>query len=111
MISYGSKEQPKVAVLILEDFVERAGGTRKAFDDRRYLGLHIILDVIKKAYGIEAELVSEPGKLAAALKRCARAMRDGRPYLLDVKIARYFEGSDSDWHDFYSVARKLPRQS
>jgi len=66
---------------------------------------------VAEAYGIEAERVSEPGKLAAALKRCARAMREGRPYLVDVKIARYFDGKDGDWYDFYSVARKLPRQS
>ena len=88
----------------------------RIFQTGKYIGVnlrHPDIQYVKmaEAYGIEAELVSEPGKLAAALKRCARAMRDGRPYLLDVKIARYFEGSDSDWHDFYSVARKLPRQS
>jgi hypothetical protein len=32
-------------------------------------------------------------------------MRAGRPYLVDVKIERLFDGKESDWHDFYSVAR------
>src|SRR3990172_6336523 len=83
----------------------------RIFQTGKYIGVnlrHPDIQCVKmaEAYGIEAELVTEPGKLTAALKRCARAMHEGRPYLLDVKIARYFEGSDSDWHDFYSVARK-----
>lgn len=57
-----------------------------------------------KAYDIEGERVTEPSKLAAALKRCQRAMQDGRPYLVDVDNARRFEGSDSDYYDFFSVA-------
>jgi hypothetical protein len=35
----------------------------------------------------------------------------GRPYVLDVKVRRRFGGADSTWHDFFSVARKLPRQT
>ena len=57
------------------------------------------------SYGIEGERVTDPKKLAGALKRCRRAMRDGRPYVIDVKIALRFEGKDSDWYDFFSVAK------
>jgi benzoylformate decarboxylase len=63
------------------------------------------------AYGIEGERVEDPRDLAAAIGRCKRAMADGRPYLLDVVIERRFDGKDSDWYDFFSVAKNLPRQS
>jgi len=80
----------------------------------KYIGVQLGHPDIKHvslagAYGIEGERVEDPGKLAAALKRCKRAMQDGRPYLLDVLIERRFEGKDSDWYDFFSVAKNQPR--
>ncbi len=66
---------------------------------------------IADAYGIEAERVEDPRGLAAAIGRCKRAMADGRAYLLDVVIERRFDGADSDYYDFFSVARNIPRQS
>lgn len=63
------------------------------------------------AYGIEGERVTDPDKLSAALNRCARAIRNGRPYLVDVKIARYAAGNDSEYYDFFSVAGKMRGQS
>lgn len=56
-------------------------------------------------FGIEAERVTDPNKLAGALKRCRRAMQEGRPYVVDVKIAKRFEGKESDWYDFVSIAQ------
>jgi len=63
------------------------------------------------AFAIEGERVEDPHGLAAAIGRCKQAMVEGRPYLLDVLIERRFEGKDSDWYDFFSVAKNLPRQS
>jgi len=63
------------------------------------------------AYGIEAERVDDPASLANAIKRCKRAMSDGRPYLVDVVIERRFDGNDSEWYEFFSVARNMPRQT
>jgi thiamine pyrophosphate-dependent acetolactate synthase large subunit-like protein len=63
------------------------------------------------AYGIEGERIVDPQQLSAAIKRCKQAMADGRPYLLDVLIERRFEGKDSDWFDFFSIAKNQPRQS
>ena len=82
----------------------------------KYIGVnlrHPDIDYVKMAgaYDIEGESVSDPKKLAAALARCKSAMQDGRPYLVDVRIKRYFDGADTDWHDFYSVARGIPRQT
>ena len=82
----------------------------------RYIGVnlrHPDIDYVKMAgaYTIEGESISDPGRLAPALARCKRAMQEGRPYVVDVRIERYFEGRDSDWHDFFSVARRIPRQT
>ncbi len=66
---------------------------------------------ICKGYGVEAERVDEPGELAAAIQRCFDAVRAGRPHVVDVRIARRYGGADSTWFDFFSVARKMKRQS
>ena len=66
---------------------------------------------IADAYGIEGERIEGPAGLASAIRRCKRAMADGRPYLVDVIIERRFDGKDSDWYEFFSVARKIPRQT
>lgn len=82
----------------------------RIFESGRYVGTnlrHPDIDYVKMAgaYDIEGESVSNPQQLNAALTRCKRAMQDGRPYLLDVRIKRYFDGYDSASYDFYSVAR------
>ena len=64
-----------------------------------------------KTYGLEGERIDKPGKIAAALQRCQRAMHDGRPYLVDVRIGNRGAGSDSDWYDFFSIARNEVRSS
>ncbi len=82
----------------------------RILDSGKYIGTnlrHPDIDYVKMAgaYDIEGESVSDPERLAAALLRCKRAIQDGRPYLVDVRIKRYFEGKDSQSYDFYSVAR------
>ena len=66
---------------------------------------------IADAYGIEGERIESPAALSAAIQRCKRAMADGRPYLVDVAIERRFDGNDSDWYEFFSVARNISRQT
>lgn len=62
------------------------------------------------AYGIEAERVDEPDAIADALARAARAIRrEGRPYLVDVRIERRYGGADSTWFDSFSVAELAAR--
>ncbi len=83
----------------------------RIFESGKYIGSnlrHPDIDYVKMAgaYDIEGERVSDPERLGAALARCKRAIQDGRPYLVDVRIKRYFEGNDSESYDFYSVARK-----
>lgn len=81
----------------------------------KYIGVnlgHPDISYVRMAetYGLEGERVDEPDDLAAALKRCQHAMRDGRPYLVDVRIGTWAAGSDSDWYDFFSVARNELRK-
>ena len=88
----------------------------RIYETGRYVGVSLgnpDIDYVKMAgaYGIEAERVTEPGKLAAALQRCKRAMQDGRPYVVDVRIKLYHHGKDSDHYDFYSVARLAAHMS
>ncbi|NOR66029.1 MAG: hypothetical protein GQ528_01580 [Woeseiaceae bacterium] len=82
----------------------------------KYIGVnlgHPDISYVKMAetYGLEGERVDKPGDLAAALKRCQHAMREGRPYLVDVRIGTWDAGSDSTWFDFFSIGRNEPRQS
>ncbi|MFI5245371.1 MAG: thiamine pyrophosphate-binding protein [Gemmatimonadales bacterium] len=65
---------------------------------------------IAKGYGVEAERVDDPAKLSAALVRCFKAVAAGRPYVVDVRIARRYGGAESTWYDSFSVARGVKRQ-
>jgi thiamine pyrophosphate-dependent acetolactate synthase large subunit-like protein len=58
-------------------------------------------------YGIEAERVEDPKDLAAAIDRCKKAMDEGRPYLIDVKIGtvQRIPGWDMTYYDHFSVAQ------
>ena len=66
---------------------------------------------ICKGYGVEGEHVEDPAMLAAALERCFTTTASGRPYVVDVRIARRYGGADSTWFDFFSVAKGLKRQT
>jgi thiamine pyrophosphate-dependent acetolactate synthase large subunit-like protein len=57
-----------------------------------------------EAFGVEGEVVKEPGKLKDAIGRAKRAVADGRPYLLDIHTYRDGIGTASTWHPPYSVA-------
>jgi len=85
-------------------------------DTGKYIGVNIAhpdIDYVHMAaaYGIEGEKVTDPEKLTAALNRCQQSMQAGKPYLVDVRIRKYGVGSDSQWYDFYSIAKGIPRQS
>ena len=66
---------------------------------------------ICKGFGVEAERVDDPAALGAALDRAIRVTSDGRPYVVDVRLRRRLGGAESTWFDFFSVARKIPRQT
>jgi benzoylformate decarboxylase len=89
---------------------------RRAAATGRYPGVSIDSPAIDhvsicKGYGVEAERVNDPSALTAALDRCLRAVANGRPYVVDVKIARRYGGAESTWFDYFSIAKRIKRQS
>ena len=63
-----------------------------------------------QAFGVEGEVVKEPGKLNGAIERGKRAVAEGRPYLLDIHTYRDGVGAASTWHPPYSVAQARSRR-
>jgi benzoylformate decarboxylase len=62
------------------------------------------------AYGIRGERVAHPAELQPALQRAIATTREGRPYLLDVLVARTGLAADSSWYPRYSVAASRTRK-
>ncbi len=60
---------------------------------------------IARGYGVAGERVAKPDELRGALARALQTVRQGKPYVLDVVIARRFDGADAAWHEKFSVAR------
>jgi thiamine pyrophosphate-dependent acetolactate synthase large subunit-like protein len=65
---------------------------------------------LAESQGVKGEKVEDPGALEAALKRGIAATRDGKPYLIDVVIARYGGGAESTWHEKFNLAARRQRQ-
>lgn len=71
-----------------------------------YLGSpNVDFTLIAKAYGIDGEKVRGPQQLDAAIQRAMRVARGGRPFLLDVEIARTGWAAQSTWFPAFSVAK------
>jgi len=83
----------------------------RMYETNQYVGVNLghpdigYVD-LAKGYGVEGERVEDPDDLAAAIKRCKKAMAEGRPYLIDVKIsrARHIPGWDTTHYDHFSVS-------
>jgi thiamine pyrophosphate-dependent acetolactate synthase large subunit-like protein len=65
---------------------------------------------IAAAHGIKAERVENPAQLGPALQRAIATTRDGRPYLLDVRIERTGLGADWTSYPRYSLAAARTRK-
>jgi benzoylformate decarboxylase len=65
---------------------------------------------LANAYGIRGERVGHPAELKPALQRAIATTREGRPYLLDVLVARTGLAADSNWYPRYSVAQSRTRK-
>jgi|GEM_PF-310147 len=92
----------------------RFGGVRMKATNK-YIGVnlkHPDIDYVSmaKAYDIDGERVEDPEGIADALKRCQKVMQEGRPYVVDVRIATRFEGADMTYYDYFSIGKGLARQ-
>lgn len=77
---------------------------RRAAETGQYIGCYLGAPEINhvrlaEGYGVEAERVSRPAELGAAIDRCLKAVESGRPYLLDIVIQPRFGGADSTWYN------------
>ncbi|MCZ6680975.1 MAG: thiamine pyrophosphate-binding protein [Candidatus Poribacteria bacterium] len=77
--------------------------------DGKYPGLFLggpSIDYVELAHaqGVDGERVTRPQELNAALKRGIDAIvRENRPYLLDVAVAREGLGAESDWYQGWKL--------
>lgn len=70
------------------------------------------IDFVKLAesQGVKGEKAENAAQLEAALRRGAQTTRDGKPYLIDVAVARYGGGADSTWHERFNLAARRTRR-
>ena len=61
------------------------------------------------AYNIPGAVVENTDQLAPAIKRGLRTLKDGRPFMLDVRTRTFGAGADIDWYPDYSVAEQRTR--
>ncbi|MBZ5529484.1 MAG: thiamine pyrophosphate-binding protein [Acidobacteriia bacterium] len=60
--------------------------------------------------GVQGERVSAGSELESALKRGIAATRAGKPYLVEIVVARYGNGADSTWHETFNLAERRKRK-
>ena len=63
------------------------------------------------AYNIGGEIVSNSEQLRPAIQRAIRTLRDGRPYLLDVRLQTFGVGAEVSWYPKFSVAEQRKRRA
>lgn len=88
---------------------------QKAAATDRYPGIHLgdpAVDFTKLAasLGVEGERVTDPAAIKTAMERAVKATREGKPYLVDVAIAKEGPGAKSDWHQKFSLASARKRR-
>lgn len=76
-----------------------------------YLGDPVI-DYVKvsEGFGVPAEKVVNPKDMKAAMKRAAKANRDGKAYFIDAKIMQKGHGANDNWHPDIAIADKRSRK-
>jgi benzoylformate decarboxylase len=77
----------------------------------KYVGMYLgdpDIDFVKLAdsQGVAGERVTSGADLRAALERGSKTTKDGKPYLVEVVVARYGGGADSTWHESLTSAAK-----
>ena len=90
----------------------RYGG--KMAESDQFTGMYlgdpdISFDELARSQGVAGEKVNESSELRPALTRGVEAVREGRPYVVDVETARYGGGAVSEWHQKFSLAQRRTR--
>ena len=61
-------------------------------------------------FGVEGEVIEDADSIKAAVQRAQSATQEGRPYLLDVHVARTGSLANSTWHPEYHISSLRNRQ-
>jgi len=83
--------------------IANLGGGGRSIDARRfvhdYLGKpDMDMAAMAKGFGVDGERAKTPAELKSALGRARRKMADGKPYLIDIEVARHGPGwADDPW--------------
>ena len=88
----------------------------KMAETGQYLGVYLgdpDIDFVKLAQsqGVEGEKVTTPEEIEPALKRGIQRTKDGKPYLIDVLVARVGPGWESTWYEKFSLAEVSSKNS
>jgi len=88
----------------------------KMANSGKYAGMYLgdpDIDFVKLAesQGVSGERVTSGTDLRAALERGTNATKDGKPYLIEVVIARFGGGADSTWHESFNLTTATPHAS
>jgi benzoylformate decarboxylase len=65
---------------------------------------------LANGFGVEGEVIEGAGAIKAAVQRAQTATKEGRPYLLDVHIARTGSLANSTWHPEYHISSLRSRE-
>jgi benzoylformate decarboxylase len=83
--------------------------SRRMAETGHYHGLYLgdpDIDFVKLAesQGVRGERVTSAADIESALKRATNETHAGRPYLVEIVVGRVGGGSESTWHQRFSVA-------
>ena len=59
---------------------------------------------------MKSELVEHSDQLKPAITRALNTLRDGRPYLLDVRAKTFGIGAENPWQPQFSLAEQRTRR-
>jgi thiamine pyrophosphate-dependent acetolactate synthase large subunit-like protein len=62
------------------------------------------------AYNIPGAIVSNTDELEPAIKRGLQTLKEGRPFMLDVRTRKLGAGADISWYPDFSVAKQRTRK-
>jgi thiamine pyrophosphate-dependent acetolactate synthase large subunit-like protein len=68
-------------------------------------------DKLAEAHGFKGEVVEHTDQLRPAIQRAINALRDGRPYLLDVREMTFGIGAEVTWYQKFSLAETRTRKA
>lgn len=92
--------------------LNRGGRAGKANRDYiSYLGdPDVDFTKLASAYNIPGAVVSNSDELRPAIQRGLRTLKEGRPFMLDVRTRRLGVGADVSWYPDFSVAKARKRK-